>query len=77
MAPATQRAMYDEEDQQLADALVVGTGVRGNARRRLKAAVHAVNFWTWRSLAVEQGLADEEAADLAAALLVGAASAGR
>lgn len=72
MPASTQQGMRDNV-QQLTDALVVGWKVRGRARRRLRAAVgHVVSFWTWHSLAVEQGLSDEEAADLAASLLVAA-----
>ncbi|MDP8930837.1 MAG: hypothetical protein M3O70_20280 [Actinomycetota bacterium] len=54
--------------------MIAGSDVRGAARRRLKAAAgHVVNFWTWHSLAVQQGLDDPEAADLGAVLLAGAA----
>jgi AcrR family transcriptional regulator len=49
-----------------ADALVQGAGLRGHAKRRLRAvAGHLVSFWTWRSLAVDQGLETEEAIDVA------------
>jgi AcrR family transcriptional regulator len=52
--------------------LVAGRPERGRARRRARAAIaHAVAFGTWHSLAVEQGLGDAEAADLACRLVVG------
>jgi AcrR family transcriptional regulator len=58
------------EFQPYAEALVAGSRLRGRARARLEAAAgHAVNFWTWRSLCVEQGLDVAEAAELAASLI--------
>lgn len=63
----------DDELEVMADALVSGSGLRGHARRRARAAARlAVSFWTWRALAVEQGLDDAEAARLAASLVVAA-----
>jgi AcrR family transcriptional regulator len=48
-----------------ADVLMRGRGVRGGARRRVRAAIgHALAFPTWQSLAREQGLGDADAADL-------------
>lgn len=71
--PAAVQQAVREEHERFAEALVVGTGVRGHARRRLRAAAgHAVDVWTWHSLAVEHGLADAEAAELAAELLIAA-----
>lgn len=71
--PTAQQAMR-EDHRRFAEALVAGTGVRGRARRRLRAAAsHAVSVWTWHSLAAEQGLGDAEAAELAADLVVAAA----
>jgi AcrR family transcriptional regulator len=50
-----------------ADALVKGLGLRGRAFRRVRAAAgHAVSFWTWRSLVVDQGLSNSEAVTMAA-----------
>lgn len=47
------------------DALMKGRSPRGRAAKRVRAAVgHALAFTTWRSLAREQGLDDEQAADL-------------
>ena len=68
--PEVAREAAAEEAAAWADALVTGSGVRGHARRRLRAAAgHVVSFWTWRSLTVEQDLTDHEAADLAVVLL--------
>jgi AcrR family transcriptional regulator len=53
-----------------ADTLMKGRRVRGRARNRAGAAIgHAVAFTTWRSLAREQGLGDEEAAALMCSLV--------
>lgn len=72
--PSTAQQAMREEHQRFAEALVTGTGIRGRARRRLRAAAsHAVSVWTWHSLAVEQGLGDAEAAELAGELVVAAA----
>src|SRR5262245_2027581 len=47
------------------ETLMIGSGVRGRARRQVSAAIgHALSFSTWRSLAREQGLTDSQAADL-------------
>jgi AcrR family transcriptional regulator len=55
--------------------LVAGHGARGRARERLLAAAgHAVAFTTWRSLARDQGLDDEHAADLMARLVAAASA---
>jgi AcrR family transcriptional regulator len=57
-------------DAQGADAIVAGSTLRGAARRRLRAAAgHAVSYDTWRSLAIDQGLEDDEAAQLMTKLL--------
>jgi len=51
-------------------ALMAGRPERGRARARVAAAIgHAIAFSTWRSLVREQGLADEEAVALMAALI--------
>lgn len=55
------------------DTLMVGRRLRGGARRRTRAALgHAIAFFTWRSLARDHGLDDDEAATLALALVDGA-----
>jgi AcrR family transcriptional regulator len=47
------------------NVLVRGRGLRGRARDEVRAAIgHALSFPTWRSLAREQGLDDERAAEL-------------
>jgi AcrR family transcriptional regulator len=62
--------------QAIQDVLMAGRGLRGRAARRTRAAIgHAVAFPTWRSLAVEQGLAVDDAVSLMASLVEGAAQA--
>jgi AcrR family transcriptional regulator len=56
------------------DVLMRGRGLRGNAAKRVRAAVgHALSFATWQSLAREQGLDDRQAADLMCRLVTAAA----
>lgn len=55
------------------EILLAGRGLRGNARRRIAAAIgHALTFATWQSLA-RRGLSDDEAADMMTALVDSAA----
>lgn len=52
------------------DVLGRGWGARGRRRARLRAAIgHAVDFETWRSLVRRQGLAADEAVELAAGMV--------
>ena len=52
---------------------MAGRGLRGPAERRTRAAIgHALAFSTWRSLAYEQGLPDDDAAALMGTLVEGA-----
>ena len=58
------------------DVLMTGRGRRGAGARRTRAAIgHALAFPTWRSLAREQGLDDEDAVTLMCLLVRGAAAA--
>jgi AcrR family transcriptional regulator len=54
------------------EALVRGRRARGRARTRERAAIgHALAFPTWRSLALEEGLDDAQAAELMTRLVAG------
>ena len=65
--PVAMRLAYFEA---FVDAVVAGRPERGNARRRVKAATaHALAFPTWRSLVREQGLEEDEAVALMAAMV--------
>jgi AcrR family transcriptional regulator len=66
-APASAFRDYLEA---VVDTILRARPERGRARRRARAAIgHAVSFATWRSLVREQGLADDEAVVLMAALV--------
>ncbi|HEV2057900.1 MAG TPA: helix-turn-helix domain-containing protein [Solirubrobacteraceae bacterium] len=57
------------------DVLMKGRTGRGRARARVQAAIgHALAFATWRSLAVEQALDDNDAAELMCRLAAAAAA---
>jgi AcrR family transcriptional regulator len=57
------------------DALMRGRGVRGKARRRVRAALaHALAFRTWQSLARDGQLDDSDAAELMCRLVRQAAA---
>ena len=61
-----------------ADAVVYGARVSGSARRRLRAAAgHVVDYWTCRSLTVDQGLRPAEAVEVAVRFLRAAATPSR
>jgi AcrR family transcriptional regulator len=57
------------------EALMAGRGLRGRQAREVRAAVgHALAFTTWRSLTREQGLDDNQAAELMRRLVEASAS---
>jgi AcrR family transcriptional regulator len=57
------------------EILMAGRGLRGRAARRTRAAIgHALAFPTWRSLARDQELADDDAVALMRVLVEGSAS---
>jgi len=64
--PQSTRLARRETNDRQADAILADLDVTGAARRRLRAAIgHAVRFWTWHSLAKDQGLSTRDAAALA------------
>jgi AcrR family transcriptional regulator len=74
--PIVQRLLRDFHGylETTQDVLMRGRGLRGHAARRTRAAIgHAVSFAAWRSLALEQGLADADSVALMC-LLVGEAA---
>ena len=59
------------------DTLLAAFGVRGARRRRLQAVLgHAVSFWTWRSLCVDEGLSQREAVQVMTDLALATAGSG-
>ena len=74
--PAELRAQTDATDARFCDVLLKPFAVRGGRRKRLRAVLgHAVSFWTWRSLCMEQGLSNREATEAMSAMVM--ATAGR
>ncbi len=75
--PAVTRDAARSRYARMAGALVEGDAERGDGAedlRRLRAAAgHVVSFWTWHSLALQQGLDDAAAVDLAVGFLSRAA----
>jgi AcrR family transcriptional regulator len=70
MPLATQRAL-EADDQRTGDALIEGYAAPGAEGRTLRAVGrHLVGFWTWRSLAVQQGLDDADVVDVAVRILL-------
>ena len=60
---AHQQALHDG-DTLIRDLLTAPFDRTGDEHRRLRAGVgHAISFWTWRSLCLDQGLTDTEAAE--------------
>jgi len=69
-AMAEPAARFQDYLRSVGDTLIAGGRERGAARRRVRAAAgHAVSFPTWRSLVRHQGLENEEAASMMAALI--------
>ena len=74
---STIRARRANTDR-MVDALLEGSGVRGSARRRLRAAAgHVLAFWTWHSLRVDEGLDPAEAQAVATSFLLELVEPGR
>jgi AcrR family transcriptional regulator len=72
MPEAFQQAMRGIEGR-LASLLLDASDLPGANPDRLRAAIgHVISFWTWRSLAVNQGLSDADAIDLAVGLVLAA-----
>jgi AcrR family transcriptional regulator len=69
MPEAFQEGMREREGR-LAGLILAGNDDPAREEPRLRAAIgHVISFWTWRSLAVDQGLSNEDAIDLAIGLV--------
>jgi hypothetical protein len=67
-----------ETDAMYRDTLLRPFKARGARRRRLRGVLgHAISFWTWRSLCLDQGLTDGETTDAMTALVLATATAKR
>ncbi|HLQ56258.1 MAG TPA: helix-turn-helix domain-containing protein [Streptosporangiaceae bacterium] len=72
--PSELRERTDATDASYRDILLQAFAVRGPRRRRLRAVLgHAVSFWTWRSLCLDQHLSDPEAVNAMATLALATA----
>jgi AcrR family transcriptional regulator len=70
LLPDGARQARAAETDRLAESIVGGPDVRDRDRRPLRAvAGHLVDFMTWRSLAIGQGLDDADAVDLAVRII--------
>jgi AcrR family transcriptional regulator len=72
--PAGQQQTLRDQDALLADVLTAPFARVGDEHRRLRAVTgHAISFWTWRSLCLDQGLSDAEAADAVTSMILAVA----
>ena len=72
--PAELLEQTDATEARFCDVLLKPFAVRGNRRKRLRAVLgHAVSFWTWRSLCLEQGLSNREATEAMTAMVMATA----
>jgi AcrR family transcriptional regulator len=73
--PQELRDRADATEARYRDILLRPFAARGTRRRQLRAVLgHAVSFWTWRSLCLDQGLSDTEAVQAMTALARAAAA---
>ena len=78
LVPAVQRRLRDFHGYlaSIGDDLAAARGLRGRRAQYVRAAIgHALGFPTWRSLTREQGLGDDDAAELMSRLVEDAARA--
>ena len=76
--PETHQQRLRERDSDLGDVLAAPFGGAEDDRRRLRAVIgHATSFWTWRSLCIDHGLADTEAVDAMAGMVLALTWAGQ
>lgn len=60
--PEGHRRRIRERDGQMRDVLLAAYPAGSRRSARLRAVIgHAVSFWTWRSLCIDEGLSDEDA----------------
>lgn len=70
--PASARARREAASRAQADAIVIGPAPhpRPQSRQALAVARHLVDYGTWRSLAVDQGLGKREVVEVAVRMLL-------
>jgi AcrR family transcriptional regulator len=73
--PASSQERMRDENRRLADLLLDSHATQGAEHRLVRAvARHLLDYRTWRSLAVQQGLTDTEAVELGVRWLLGVAA---
>jgi len=76
LVPAVARRLEDFYGylDSIREGLAAGRGLRGGRARKTRAAIgHALAFPTWRSLTRDEGLSNEDAADLMSRFVAGSA----
>jgi AcrR family transcriptional regulator len=74
LVPAVAKRLRDVHGylRSIQDDLAAGRGLRGRRARHMRAAIgHALVFSTWRSLTRDEGLSNDEAAELTARFVAG------
>ena len=75
--PAELQGRNEATDAGYRDTLLQAFALRGTRRKHLRATLgHAVAFWTWRSLCLDNGLTNPEAVRTMTAFVVAAAEQG-
>jgi hypothetical protein len=75
--PAETREWTEKNEAGYRDTLLKALEVRAPRRRRLRAVLgHAVSFWTWRSLCLENGMTNQQAVEAMSALVLHVAGRG-
>jgi AcrR family transcriptional regulator len=70
--PEGQQQALRDQDTLFRDVLAAPIGGTRDDHRRLRAVVgHAISFWTWRSLCLDQGLTDTEAVNAVTGMVLG------
>lgn len=73
--PAELLEQTDATEARFCAVLLTPFAVRGSRRRRMRAVLgHAVSFWTWRSLCLDQGLTNREATQAMTAMVMATAA---
>ena len=72
--PEEHRRRIRERDGHMRDVLLAAYPAGSRRSARLCGVIgHAVSFWTWRSLCIDQGLSDEDAVGVMVDLVAGSA----
>jgi AcrR family transcriptional regulator len=78
LTPESNQLARRRTNERQADAILADFSATGASGKRLGAAIgHAIRFWTWHSLATEQGLSTREAAALSADFVLAASRSAR